>query len=152
MDLRKLLSSDNILLNLSATSQTGMLTQLIAPLVKSEAVAEEKTFLEDLLRREGEITTVIEHGVAIPHARSLAVRRLSLVVGLTDENGVAFNPNSDINCSLFFCIAIPSFAPTSHLPLLQMLAAFAHNPKRLEKLIQCKTPRAVAKILCAFKG
>ena len=152
MNLKNFLSSDNILLHLSASNQIEMLTQLIAPMIKSEAVAEEKTFLQDLLRREGEITTVIEHGVAIPHARSIAVRRLSLVVGLTDENGVAFNPDSDINCSLFFCIAIPSFAPTSHLPLLQLLAAFAHNSKRLEKLVQCKTPRAVSKILCAFKG
>ena len=152
MNLKKFLSSDNILLNLSATSQRDMLTQLISPLVKSEAVTKEETFLKDLLRREEEITTVIEHGVAIPHARSLAVRRLSLVVGLTDENGFAFNPNSDVNCSLFFCIAIPSFAPTSHLPLLQLLAAFAHNPKRLEKLVQCKTSGAVSKVLRAFKG
>ena len=152
MDLKKFLGADNILLNLSATSQRDMFTQLMAPLVKSEAVTEEKRFLQDLLRREEEITTMIEPGVAFPHARSPVVRRLSLVVGLTDENGATFNPDSDINCSLFFCIAIPAFAPTSHLPLLQLLAAFAHNPKRLEKLVQCKTTAAVSKTLCAFKG
>jgi len=152
MDFKKFLNLDKILLGITADDQKKILSVLIEPLSKENIVNDADVFLEDILRREAEITTVVENGVAIPHARSHAVTRLSLVVGITDGNGIAFNPNSDIKCNLFFCIAIPSFAPTSHIPLLQLLASFAHNPKRVEKLIQSKKPASVLKSLCTFKG
>ncbi len=152
MDLKRVVKADNVIIGLSASSQEETLKQLIDPFVKEGAVLDASIFLSDLLQREADITTVIENGVAIPHARSQTVERMSLSIGITDSEGISYNSDSEIKCKLFFCIAVPLFAPTSHLPLLQLLALYSHNIKRVEKLIQYKTAAGLSKALGAFKG
>ncbi len=151
MDLKKVVKVDNVIVGLSADNQEETLKLLVEPFLKEGAVLDQDVFLKDLLEREDQISTVIENGVAIPHARSLTVQRLSLSIGVANGDGIQFNPDSEIKCKLFFCIAIPVFAPTSHISLLQLLASFAHNLKRVEKIIQYKTAGGLSKALGAFK-
>jgi hypothetical protein len=66
--------------------------------------------------------------------------------------GIRFNPESDTLSRLFFCIAVPSFAPTAHIGMLQTLAKFARDPKRVEKLLASKQPGIANRYLGSFKG
>ena len=72
--------------------------------------------------------------------------------GLADENGIHFNPNSDVCSRLFFCIAVPAFLPTAHINMLQALAKFARDPKRVEKILSSKTPAVASRYLASYKG
>ena len=152
MNIKTFLDTDRVLLGLNAESQKSALEKLVAPLAKAGFVTNSEIFLEDLQRREAEITTVIDNGVAMPHARSHTVSRLVLAVGLAGEKGIQFDPDSQTECRLFFCIGIPHFAPTSHLPLLQLLSKFSHDLKRVEKILGYKTATGVINYLTAFKG
>ena len=73
-----------------------------------------ETFNNRVLKREGQITTVIGNGVAVPHARSRDVTRPGLA-GILKEP-IKFNEDGD-EVSLIFLISIPSFAPVAHMPL-----------------------------------
>ena len=150
MNLSNFLDADRILLGLTADNQEAALKNLISPMVKAGFVTDSELLLEDLQKREAEITTVIDNGVAIPHARSHSVKRLTLVVALAGEQGIQFNPENE--CHLIFCIAIPHFAPTSHLPLLQLLAKFSYDSKRVKKVLGYKTITGVNKYLSSFNG
>lgn len=152
MNLRSFLGAEKFVMNLAGTSQRETLTALIQPLLAAGIVTDGEAFLTDLESREAQITTVMDNGVALPHARSHAVRRLGLTVGLTSPEGVTFHPGSEQRSYLFFCIAVPSFAPTAHIPLLQALAKFARDPNRVEKLLSSKSPGVASRYLCAFKG
>ena len=99
--------------------------------------------------REDQVTTVMENGVAFPHTRSETVKRLCVVVG-TSEEGLQFGPESKSN--LFILIGVPSFAPTAHIPILQILANYARDPKRVERLISSKTPSQIVRSLANLKG
>ena len=128
-------------------------TELVAPLVASDLVTDADQFIADLQRREEQCTTVVDDGlVAIPHARSDAVRRIGLTVGLAAEPGVALHPDGETLSRIFFCIAVPAFAPAAHLQLLQRLAAFSRDSKRLQKLLSARTPAAAARCIHSFKG
>jgi mannitol/fructose-specific phosphotransferase system IIA component (Ntr-type) len=153
MNLSPFVKPERIILALHADSQRETLQKLIQSLVAADIVTDEEEFLRDIERREAEVTTVMENSIAIPHARSHAVRRLGLAIGITGElGGIRFNPESDAESKLLFCIAIPSFAPTSHIPLLQSIAKFSHDPKRVEKILKSKTPAGAARCLVSFKG
>ena len=150
MNLSNFLDANRILLGLTADNQETVLKNLISPMVKAGFVTDSKLLLQDLQKREAEITTMMDNGVAIPHARSNSVNRLTLVVALAGEGGIRFNPESE--CHLIFCIAIPHFAPTSHLPLLQLLAKFSYDSKRVKKVLSYKTITGVTKYLSSFNG
>ena len=129
-----------------------MFQQLIQPLVDDGLVTNAADFLVDLERRENEITTQLEHGVAFPHARSMAVKRVALAIGIAPEPGIEFNPEATEPCRVFFLMAVPSFAPTAHFSLLRKLANFAHDEKQLAKFLVAKTPTQAIRCLTTFKG
>jgi mannitol/fructose-specific phosphotransferase system IIA component (Ntr-type) len=134
-------------------SPAELCSALVEPLVASDLVTDAEKFLADLQRREEQCTTVVDDGlVAIPHARSEAVRRLGLTVGLVAEPGVALHPDGTTMSRIFFCIAVPAFAPAAHLQLLQRLASFSRDSKRLQKLLSARTPAAAARCIHSFKG
>lgn len=152
-DLSSFVTAERIIMGLSATTTKEILEHLTGPLCGENGnISDADLFLADLLKREAEFTTAMENGVAIPHARSTAVRRLGMTIGIASGEGMLFNPESEQKYRLFFCIAIPTTAPTSHLPLLRLLAKFARDPKRVDKMLQFKTAAAIARNLAAFKG
>jgi len=150
--IKPFISAQRIVLGVGGRSQREIFESLIAPLVKEDIVTDPEQFLADLARREAEVTTVMDNGVALPHARSRAVRRLALSVGITAEEGVKFDPESEQVTRLFFCMAVPAFAPTAHIPLLQSLAGFARDEARVGKLVAVKTPGAASRMLSQFRG
>ena len=152
LTLATFLSADRVILGLTADSQRALVDQLIKPLIAARIVGDGARFAADVLAREQEITTVMENGVALPHARSNAVKRLGLAVGIMPEPGMQYNLEGDVPSRLFFLIAVPAFAPTAHMPLLQRLAQFAREPKRVERLLASKTPSVAVRYLGNYKG
>jgi mannitol/fructose-specific phosphotransferase system IIA component (Ntr-type) len=151
MDLKALLPASNIILDLAAKQRHELLTVLVSPLVSKGVIKDQAQFIADLEQRESQITTQIETAVALPHARSNAVRRLGLTVGIAPAPGIEYTPGAPELCRLFFLIAVPAFAPTAHLPLLQRLACFAHDRPRVEKLLASTSPARAARQLVMFK-
>ena len=151
MDIAKtrLLPKEHILLNLQSGDRDSVLNELVQPLVDSGIVGNKQTFIEDLIVREEQMTTIIEKNIAFPHARTRIVSNLGLVVGVVpQENRVNFLPNMPVQ--LFFLIAVPYISPASHLALLQFLAKFCKSKTRVQQLLRAKHPNVVVKSLSSF--
>ena len=85
--------------------------------------------------------------------KSEAINRLCLVIGIAGEDGIHFNPEaSDAISRLFFCIGVPAFAPTAHIPILQSLANYARDIRRVERILLSKTPSQATRCLANYKG
>ncbi len=152
MEIKNILPLPHIILPLEAADAAGALNQLIKPLVDGGIVTDPEKFFADIWRREQQITTQVECGVAFPHARSDVVKRLALTMGVAPEPGIVFNPQATERCRIFFLIAIPTFAPAAHLPLLQRLVVYVHDAGRRERLLESRTAGQVTKSLYGFKG
>jgi|GEM_PF-812940 mannitol/fructose-specific phosphotransferase system IIA component (Ntr-type) len=152
VNLKAFITPDRVILGLETEDRSAALERLIEPLIAGDIVVDKAQFLEDLERREAEYTTMTDNGIAIPHARSQAVRRLGISVGLVSGKGIQFDPESDTRCHLLFCIAVPAFAPTSHMPLLQAVAKFGRDTKRVEKILVSKTQAVAARYLASYKS
>ena len=153
MDLSRLLPQNHTLIKLAPSSREDMFRALSQPLVDTGIVTDADIFITDLEAREQQITTVIGNGVAIPHARTDVASRLGLSVGILEQGtSMQFANDPEVEeINLLFLIAIPTFAPASHLPLLQHLANFIRYEKKISKLLKSKTPAAAAKYLHSFK-
>ncbi len=138
--IKDILRKEWIVRGLKAGTTRDVLVQFVDVLAaEGDVIQDRDRFIEDLVRREENISTVMGNHVAFPHARSNGVKRLCLSVGLTEdpEHGIAFSGNDDVR--LFFCIGVPVYTPTAHLPLLQKLAGLVRKANEVERLLQCKT-------------
>ena len=66
---------------LESHDKTGVITELVDLLAANGQVTDRDTLLEAVLAREATRTTGIGHGLAIPHGKSDAARRLVMAVG-----------------------------------------------------------------------
>ncbi len=152
LDINTLLPVSHVIMPLTGETRNEIFTNLAAPLINDGIIEKPKVFIDDLERRESQLTTQVENGVALPHARSRTVKRLGLVIGLAPAPGLCFNLETKGLSKVFFLIAIPAFAPTAHLPLLQKLANFAKDEARREKLFAAADAKQVVKMLNTYKN
>lgn len=120
MKLSEILTSKLINLNLKATTKTGVLKELVKQLQLRPPTS--KALLQTLLAREELGSTGVGKGIAIPHCRSLVVRKLVVVVGRS-KRGIAFKSMDKKRAFLFFLIVAPPLGdPSDYLIALGTVA------------------------------
>ncbi len=145
IQLDKYIDEKQVCMHLRSTHKTDILRELVDFLSINEDFTQEnrKDFLEDLLEREKILSTGLESGVAIPHARSSAITKTQIVIGLKPE-GVDFTALDNKPSSIFILIASPTESP--HLEILAKISTLNHEAAFREKLLQTKTSSEVIQL------
>jgi PTS system fructose-specific IIC component len=139
MHITDLLKKEGILLN-GAPENKAQAMDLLADLMdKTGCLKDRDAYRAGLQKREEEGTTGIGEGVAIPHAKSDAVKEAQLVA-MVVPNGVDYEALDGEPTHLFFAIAAPMDAMNLHLDLLGNLSVLMMDDDFRAKLLQSKTP------------
>lgn len=88
----------------------------------------------------------MEEGIAIPHAKTAAVKIPSIAFGLS-KNGVDYESLDGEPSKLFFMIAAPANASDTHIEILSKLTTMLLDDDIRERLLEVKTPQEVIEIL-----
>ncbi len=133
MKLREFFSADAVELDLQATTKDEALRELVALLGLDEK--SEGILIKMLKRRENLGSTGFGGGVAIPHCRSLVVKRLRVAFG-RKLDGIAFDALDGEPVRHMFLIVAPPLEVTNpqYLPVLGKIAQFCKDPEVVERL------------------
>jgi mannitol/fructose-specific phosphotransferase system IIA component (Ntr-type) len=130
--IRELFTPHSVSLSLGGSSKDDVLMELVALLGLDERAA--SSLHRMLRRRESHGSTGVGRGVAIPHARSLAVDRVRLAYG-RHEQGVGFDSiDARPVRHLFLIVAPPVELSSQYLPVLGRVAQFVKEPDVLDRL------------------
>jgi len=125
-------------LELSANSKNGILRELVELLDLDEESG--GVLYKTIKRRENLGSTGIGKRIAIPHCRSLVVRKLRLAYG-RKRGGLDFNSIDGEPVSHFLLIVAPPLELSSqYLPVLGKIAQFAKDPDITQKLAALTRP------------
>jgi len=138
VNIQDLMKKELILLDMKATDKEAAIDELIAALEKNGHLNDQQAFKQAILKREEQSTTGIGDGIAIPHAKSEAVKIPSIVVGRS-HGGIDYEALDGQNSHLFFMIAVGAEAKEEHLKLLAQLSTKLMDESFREKLLQAKT-------------
>ena len=145
MRLRELFTDEVVKLDLESDTKEDALQELVGLLgldPKSET-----TLFKTLKRRENLGSTGIGKGIAIPHCRSLVVKRLRLAYG-RKPGGLDFNAIDGAPVhNLFLIIAPPLEVSNQYLPVLGKIAQFAKDPDVPRRLLELETVEQFLKLL-----
>jgi mannitol/fructose-specific phosphotransferase system IIA component (Ntr-type) len=133
MKLREFFSADAVELDLQASTKDEALRELVALLGLDEK--SEGILVKMLKRRENLGSTGFGGGVAIPHCRSLVVKRLRVAFG-RKLDGLAFDSLDGEPVRHLFLIVAPPLEVTNpqYLPVLGKIAQFCKDPEVVDRL------------------
>ncbi len=146
MRITDLLQKQAIDLHVTASSKQDAIDQIVALMMKTGCIQDEKTYKNAVIAREAEGTTGIGEGVAIPHAKTDAVLKPALAAMVVPE-GVDYEALDGEPTNLFFLIAAPNTEDNVHLDVLGKLSVLLMDDQFRSNLIHAKTPEEFISVI-----
>ena len=144
--LNKMLTEDCINLNLKGKTKSEVIDEMVEILYSAGKLNDKDEYKKEILKRESQSSTGLEEGIAIPHAKTSAVKVPSIAFGLSKE-GVDYESLDGEPSKLFFMIAAPANASDTHIEVLSKLTTMLLDDDIREKLLNVTSSKEVLEIL-----
>ncbi len=132
---------------ITSKDKEGALQEMVEALVRAGRIKEGDILLEMLRQREHLGSTGIGRGVAVPHGRTLAITRLAVVFGRSEE-GIEFDSMDGKPVHLvFLTVAPPQERSNLYLPVLGKIVEMVKSAKTRRRLLSAADFDEVAEIL-----
>ena len=132
--LSELLSTDRVRVPLCSHSKAELLRELVRLAVGDADETTVGGILDAVEAREGQVSTALGGGLAVPHGRTDLVPELRIAAGIVGKvpDYVALD-GSPVRVA--FLVLTPSAASGLHVKLLSRIARLMHNPESRDALL-----------------
>ncbi|MBV4420271.1 fructose-specific PTS transporter subunit EIIC [Clostridium tyrobutyricum] len=138
MKITELLQKNTIKLNLESNTKSDVIEELVDILNSAGKLNDKEGYKKEILKREAEFSTGIGEGIAIPHAKTDAVKIPALAFGLK-KDGLDYESLDGTKAQLFFMIAAPEGANNEHLDTLARLSSMLMNQEFKNNLLNAQS-------------
>ncbi|MCU9612936.1 fructose-specific PTS transporter subunit EIIC [Caldibacillus lycopersici] len=146
MKITELLTRDTINIDLQSSSKADVIQELVDVLNSAGKLEDAVAYKEAILNRESQSTTGIGEGVAIPHAKTSAVKMPAIAFGRS-KAGIDYEALDGQPSYLFFMIAATEGANNTHLQALAKLSMLLMKEEVRFQLMEAKTADEVITII-----
>ena len=134
-----LLHEQQVILRLRSRKPANAIREIVlASDINGRKIGKPEAFLEQVLAREKTHPSVVENGVAFPHARTDLVNEIVIGVGRS-RAGISFGENQQ-RAHLIFVIGVPERLLSDYLVCLGTLARLVKNESTRSRLLNTQTP------------
>ena len=145
MRIVDLLNKESVMLGGSPKNKSEAIDMLVELQVKGGNIADKNEYKKGILAREEKGSTAVGEGIAIPHAKSEAVKAPSLAA-MTVPDGVDYEALDDEPSNLLFMIAAPNDGDV-HLEVLSRLMTILMDEDFRAKLLAAKDKDEFLKVI-----
>ena len=138
MKITDLLKKEGVALNQKAADQNAAIDVMVNLHDKVGNLNDKDAFKKDIEAREAKGSTAVGMGIAVPHAKSAAVKQAGLVA-MTVPEGVDYKSPDGQPSNLLFMIAAPEGAADTHLEVLSKLMTMLMDQNFSKSLVEAKT-------------
>ncbi len=146
MKISSLLSIQAIDVAAKVSSKAEALDYLTVLMQESGHLSDRAAYKKDVLAREQEGTTGIGDGIAIPHAKSAAVKTAGLAA-IISKDGIDFDSLDGQPAHLLFMIAAPDTGANVHLNALAKLSTILMDVAFKNRLLAAKSVEEFIQLL-----
>ncbi len=135
----------SVSLDLHGDTKEAVIDQLLALCARSGVVTDLAEARTAILARESKSSTGLEHGIALPHARTEAVSRMVCALGIS-RRGIAFGSLDGRPATIFIMVLMPMDVTTAYTRLTGILMRALDDAGR-EALMAAKSGSEAVAIL-----
>lgn len=151
MKIVDLLKVESIDLKAKPQDKAAALEHLITLMERGGNIADKEEYKVCVLRREEEGSTGIGEGIAIPHAKTSAVKAPGLAAMLV-QDGVDFDSLDGEPAKLFFLIAAPDTEDNVHLDVLSHLSMLLMNDDFRSELLKAGSAKEFLSVIDKYEN
>ncbi|MEH7179793.1 PTS fructose transporter subunit IIABC [Neobacillus vireti] len=146
MRITELLTKETINLSLTSSTKTDAIEELVSVLDTAGKLNNRAEYKAAIIKREEQSTTGIGEGIAIPHAKTNAVKQAAIAFGRS-KTGVNYEALDGQPSHLFFMIAATEGANNTHLEALSRLSTILLKDEIRKQLLEASTADEVLSII-----
>lgn len=150
MTIGDLLNEDLIIENLQGKNKYEVIEELVDVLVKAGKITNRKMALNDLLEREQYLSTGLEKGLAVPHAKTSAARELIISFGISRQ-GLDFDSLDGKPAHFIFLVLSPRDTSGPHIKILAQITRNFRDEEVRRRLLEAKNKSEILEIIRNFK-
>ena len=131
---------------LESKDKPDVLRELVRILKDADEIDDFETALKAVQEREDRQSTGLEKGIAVPHAKTVAVSSLKLAIGIAPQ-GIDFDSLDGEPSKLFFLLLAPPGQSGPHVEALAEIAKLANSKSFCKALINSNDAREVVELM-----
>lgn len=140
--LDKILDIDSIIMNIEADTKESIIESLVDILDKNNSILNKDEVLQSVLAREKAMSTGMQYGIALPHGKTDAVKKITMAVGLK-KNGVDFQSLDGQPSTIFILVLSRKNTAEPHIQLLSEIGKKLFSEEAVKNLLSCENAEEV---------
>ncbi|MCC7299797.1 MAG: PTS sugar transporter subunit IIA [Verrucomicrobia bacterium] len=148
MNLKKILTRDSILPELTADTKQGVIEEMVAAMSVAGKLTDCAAVVQAILDREEKMSTGMQNGVAIPHGKTNAVDELVAAVAI-HRRGVDFAAMDGKRSHIFIITLSPENRTGPHIQFLAEISKLLGRQELREKLLKTTSTDEIFDLLTA---
>jgi fructose-specific phosphotransferase system IIA component len=138
MTIPELLKDSLIQWELKGKTKTEVIEELLDLLVSEGKIDSKELALRDCIERENYLSTGFENGLAVPHAKTNAVKDLVLAFGIS-KTGIEFDSLDNKPAHFIFLLLSPVDKSGPHIKVLAQITRQFQDAEIADKILAVST-------------
>jgi Kef-type K+ transport system membrane component KefB/mannitol/fructose-specific phosphotransferase system IIA component (Ntr-type) len=141
-EFKHALTQGSIIPTLTGSTKREIVEKLVGILHSEGIIKDAEDAVNAVMERETSMSTGMQHGIALPHARTDAVDKITVAVGLS-KNGIDYKAFDGQPSKIFVLILSPLSTDSPHIQFLAKIATMLNGEEAREKLLNCFTQEQI---------
>jgi fructose-specific phosphotransferase system IIA component len=133
-EILSLIQPECICLDLKSETKEAVIGELVDILASQGKLEDRDRVLADVFQRESSMSTGMQHGIALPHAKTDGIRDIAVAVGIK-KAGIDFESLDGKKSRLFIMVISPRKTSGPHIQFLAAIGAFLQDERVREGII-----------------
>ncbi len=146
MDFTRVLTEETVSVALRAGEKPAAIEEMLDLVMAGGGVRDRAAALAALLDREARMSTGMQHGMALPHAKTDAVDHLRAAVGISPE-GIPFDSLDGEPARILIMTLSPLNRTGPHIQFLAEIGRLLSSPAARARVLAARTPAELLAIL-----
>jgi len=149
-DLLALINPDYFTLELKGETKDDVIIELVDMLASGGLLLDRNQVLADVFEREKTMSTGMQHGVALPHAKTDAIAETAVAIGIK-KSGINFDSMDGKPSHLFFLTVSPRKCSGMHVQFLAAVGSILGVEDMREEILNAATVQDAVELLKKHK-
>ena len=147
-DIAKSINPDAVEIMIKGVSKQEIIEEMVDIIIRSGQLEESRNerVVRRILAREKIMSTGMQYGIAIPHAKTSAVKKVVCAIGIK-RDGVNFKSLDGLPSKIFVMILSPRGVTGPHIRFMADISQLFMDAKRRERLLEAGSNQQLYKIL-----